>query len=75
MKASGRDTPVMEIRLTDKEVAALLDLLEGHFRELSGEITHTDNPGFRQQLREQRDVLLGIRQRLESAGDPGSRVG
>ena len=64
----------MEIRLTDKEVAALRDLLEGYLRELTGEISHTDNPGFRQQLRDQRDVLLGIRQRLESAGDPGPRI-
>lgn len=64
----------MEIRLTDTEVAALRDLLEGYFRELTGEISHTDNPGFRQQLRDQRDVLLGIRQRLGSAGDPDART-
>ena len=65
----------MEIPLTDEEVAALRDLLDAHFRELTAEISHTDNPGFRQRLREKRDVLLGVRQRLTSAGDSAALAG
>lgn len=65
----------MEIRLTDEEVAALGDLLEAYFRELTGEISHTDNPRFRQRLREQRDVLRAVHERLKRAGDSGALAG
>ena len=65
----------MEIRLSDEEVAALRDLLDAYFRELTAEISHTDNPGFRQRLRSQREVLLGVRQRLTNAGDPAALAG
>ncbi len=65
----------MEIRLTDEEVAALSDLLDAYFRELTAEISHTDNPGFRIRLREQRDVLVGVRQRLKGAGDTATLTG
>ncbi len=65
----------MEIRLTDEEVAALSDLLEAYFRELTAEISHTDNPGFRHRLREQRDVLQGVRQRLKITGDSATVAG
>jgi hypothetical protein len=65
----------MEIRLTDEEVAALRDLLDAYFRELTAEISHTDNPRFRQHLRERRDVLLGVRERLTSAGDSAALAG
>jgi hypothetical protein len=69
------DTAAMEIHLTDEEVAALCHLLDAHFRELTAEISHTDNPGFRQRLRKQRDVLLGVRERFKSASNSAARAG
>jgi hypothetical protein len=64
--------PAMEIMLTDEEAAALRDLLDGRFGEMSGEISHTDNPAFRRRLIEQRDLLRGVRNRLGEAEVAGS---
>jgi hypothetical protein len=54
----------MELRLDSREVEALRALLDAHFHDLTAQISHTDNPSFRRRLREDREVLQEIRQRL-----------
>ena len=54
------DNAAMLIRFSDAAVAALRDLLDAYFR---------------QRLRDKRNVLLGVRQRLTSAGDSAALAG
>lgn len=50
----------MHLELTDAQSAALRDFLERQLGDLSMEISHTDNPGFRKTLVERRDLLRGV---------------
>lgn len=54
----------MQLELNDDEAAALRRLLDGSLRELSGEISDTDNASFRKGLMEYRDALRAIQTRL-----------
>lgn len=57
----------MHIELTDDEVIALRETLTSWLGELSVEIRHTDDPGFRSGLRARRDSLRSVRDRLSMA--------
>jgi len=54
----------MELTLTDTEATELRDLLDGSLGDLSSEIADTDNPSYRLGLKERREVLRGVRDRL-----------
>jgi hypothetical protein len=56
----------MKVDLNDKEATVLREVLERHVSDMYAEISHTDNPAFRSGLREQRDVLRAIRDKLAS---------
>ena len=53
------------IDLTQEEVKALLDLLQYHHSELRMEIAGTDSRQFREQLKKEKNVLKGVRAKLE----------
>ncbi len=55
----------MTIELDATEVAAVRGLIETRLVNLSSEIRHTDSPRVRQELRDLREVLRGVRDRLE----------
>ena len=57
----------MQLELNDDEARALHDVLTSFLSNLPSEIRHTDNPAFRTGLRERRDELVRIRNRLNSA--------
>ncbi|MFN2538153.1 MAG: hypothetical protein ABR549_08370 [Mycobacteriales bacterium] len=54
----------MTLDLTLEEAAALRDLLDAHLKEMSGQISHTDNPQFRTGLRETRELIREVRSKL-----------
>ena len=55
----------MRIDLTGDQCSELRMLLNGALGELSYEISATDNPKFRQQLRSRRATLTAVRQSLD----------
>lgn len=55
----------MQLTLTDHEAHLLHQVLESYLKDLRGEIVDTDNPGYRRELREERDALVEIADRLE----------
>ncbi|MFO1463191.1 MAG: hypothetical protein U1F66_05395 [bacterium] len=55
----------MQIELTMKEKQYLESMLMHHLRELSREISHTDNRGFRASLKEEAEVLKVLQAKLE----------
>jgi len=54
----------MQVDLSTDEVAVLRGRLDRDLREMSSEIADTDNPKFRVRLREERDLLRAIHDRL-----------
>jgi hypothetical protein len=54
----------MQLHLTDHEAHLLRQVLDSYLKELRGEIVDTDNPGFRRELRGERDALMAIADRL-----------
>jgi hypothetical protein len=54
----------MIIELTHDEEEALRALLDRDLGNMYAEISHTDNPAFRAGLREEREILRAIRERL-----------
>jgi hypothetical protein len=54
----------MELELTDDQASELRMLLDGALGELSHEIADTDNPQFRQGLRDRRVALEAIAHQL-----------
>jgi hypothetical protein len=54
----------MELELTDDQASELQLLLDGALGELSHEIADTDNPQFRQRLRDRRAALEAIAHEL-----------
>jgi len=54
----------MEVQLSDDEVRELSLLLDGALGELSEEIAGTDNARYRATLRDRRQHLVTIRQKL-----------
>jgi hypothetical protein len=61
----------MLVDLSTAEVATLRERLDRDVREMSSQIADTDNPKFRTQLREERDTLRSIRDRLSQETVPG----
>jgi hypothetical protein len=60
----------MQLQLSQHEAHLLRQVLESYLRELRGEIVDTDNPGYRRDLRDERDALASIMDRLEQ--DPSA---
>jgi len=55
----------MQIELTMKEKQYLESMLLHHLRELSREINHTDNRNFKENLKEEAEVLRILQAKLE----------
>jgi hypothetical protein len=55
----------MQIELTAKEKQYLESMLMHHLRELSREISHTDTRGFRENLKEEAEILRVLQTKLE----------
>ncbi|HEX5034261.1 MAG TPA: hypothetical protein VFW62_07270 [bacterium] len=55
----------MQIELTAKERQYLESMLMHHLRELSREISHTDSRDFRENLKEEAEVLRVLQTKLE----------
>jgi hypothetical protein len=59
----------MELELTEDQASELEQLLDGALGELSHEIADTDNPQFRQRLRDRRGALEAIAHELSHVRD------
>lgn len=57
----------MTVELDANEVAVIRDLIDNRLANLSSEIRHTDSPRVRQELRDLRETLRGVRHQLEHA--------
>ena len=55
----------MQLTLSAHEAHLLRQLVPSYLKELRGEIVDTDNPGYRRELREERDSLIAIAARLD----------
>ncbi|TNC23153.1 hypothetical protein [Amycolatopsis alkalitolerans] len=55
----------MKLELTAEEAKVLHEVLAGRLGDYSAEIAATDNPSFRRQLRERRDVVHRVQLQLE----------
>ena len=67
----------MDLKLTREQAAHLEELLDAYLRELSSEITATDNPGYRAGLRARRASLAEVADALgllvsSAPAEPGS---
>jgi len=58
----------MELPVPEVEATALRDLLDGSLGDLSSEIADTDNPSYRLALKERRDRLRSVRDKLAGVG-------
>jgi hypothetical protein len=56
----------MVIELTEEQCAELQRLLEEFLGDLSSEIADTDNPGYREGLRQQRAVVESVLFQLDN---------
>ena len=56
----------MNLELGDAEAAVLAEVLDTTLSDLSHEIAATDNASYRQELRERRDVIQRLKDRLGS---------
>jgi len=54
----------MMLELNDKELEALKVLVEVRIAAIGPEIHHTDTPAYREALRDSREMLSGILERL-----------
>lgn len=54
----------MNVELSMDEASVLREILEHHLGDMSAEISHTDNPEFRSLLRERRDHMKSVRDKL-----------
>lgn len=63
----------MEIELTPEESAALQQALRVYSSDLRMEIVGTDNPGFRQNLRDERTTLESVIAKLDAAAAASER--
>jgi hypothetical protein len=61
----------MEVELSQEESAAIQRALESYTSDLRMEIVDTDNPGFKRELREERETLERAIAKLSRSGDPG----
>ena len=58
----------MELTVTEAEATELRDLLDGSLGDLSSEIADTDNPSYRLTLKERRDHLRSVLDKLAGGG-------
>jgi hypothetical protein len=68
---AGREA-AMELRLGEDDVVVLGDVLTRYLGELSAEISHTDNPGYRRRLRDRQEALRRVLAALRSGDVAGS---
>ena len=54
----------MKVDLNDREATVLREVLERHVSDMYAEISHTDNPAFRADLRAERELLRAVLARL-----------
>jgi len=70
----------MEVTLSEQESAAVQKALRSYTSDLRMEIVDTDNAGYRRELREERELLESLLNRLDSAsrssgqGDAEGRI-
>lgn len=57
----------MNIDLTSEEAEALRHVIANSLKDLPSEIRHTDSRVFRHELRNRRELLLRISERLKAA--------
>ena len=57
----------MNIELTESQRTELQELLRGSLADLSSEIADTDNPSYRNGLRERREVLESVLSQLDGS--------
>lgn len=57
---------MLQLELNDQEQRTLSEALQSFLSELRTEVSHTDRQAYRQQLRDQEQVLKGIATRLGS---------
>jgi len=57
----------MNIELTESQRTELQELLRGSLADLSSEIADTDNPSFRNGLRDRREVLESVLSQLDGS--------
>ena len=62
----------MDVALDQVQVVTLQELLEVRLGNLSSEIRHTDSPSVRQELREEREVLRAVRDKLRGVPAGGA---
>jgi hypothetical protein len=55
----------MELRLDANEATMLAEVLERYLSDLRVEITDTDNPNYRRELRDEREGLEAVLTRLK----------
>jgi hypothetical protein len=60
----------MELHLTDEEASELALVLDRAVTELSDEIAGTDGFRYRSELREERELVTRLRDRLRAASPP-----
>lgn len=60
----------MNLELTGEEMSELRSVLDVAVSDLSPEIADTDNAAYRAMLRQRRDCLRGVRDRLTTATTP-----
>lgn len=63
----------MHLQLSDQQARALRTLLERALGDLSYEISDTDNPAFKRQLREERELMVELVQQLTAGAPPAER--
>ncbi len=59
----------MQLTLSEHEAHLLRQVLDHYLKELRGEIVDTDNASYRRELREERDALVAVAERLEEQPD------
>ena len=57
----------MNLELSLEEAALLREFLDQRLGDMSAEISHTDNPAFRRELKARRDHMRAVRDRLAGA--------
>lgn len=55
---------MFRLELAENELQALREALQSFLSELRTEVSHTDRQAYRQQLRDQENVLKGVLARL-----------
>jgi hypothetical protein len=62
----------VDVQLTPEESSALRQALQSYLSDLRMEIADTDNPAYRRDLREEREALESVAQKLADAATGSS---